>query len=161
MKEVRIVGIGSSFGEDCLGWNAVDAIECSGILAPYPAEWVKTFRCSEPMAGLLPLLEDAGAAILIDAMQSGAPPGSLCRVDTDSLAPHAGQVSSHGMGVCESLALARALDILPRTVVLYGIEMTRPETGDESAFVAIPALLAAIADDLRTLFHGAPSGFCA
>ena len=62
--------------------------------------------------------------IVVDAMVSGAPPGTVRRFDAlrEALpAPRAG-ASTHGLGLAEAVGLARALDRLPARLVLVGIE---------------------------------------
>jgi hydrogenase maturation protease len=61
---------------------------------------------------------------VIDAAQSGAPAGTIHRIDcsvTDAAAL-SGSVSSHGFGVAEAIALARALGTLPPLCIVYAIE---------------------------------------
>jgi hydrogenase maturation protease len=73
---------------------------------------------------LLAHLQPAHSAWLIDAAQSGAPPGTIHRVDcatTDALPPRS-TVSSHGFGVAEAIGLARALGTLPPRCIVYAIE---------------------------------------
>jgi len=73
---------------------------------------------------LLGLLRPGDAVWLADAACSGAPPGTLRRLDCgagDSPPPSA-TASSHGMGVAEAIALAGALGSLPQHCVLYAIE---------------------------------------
>jgi hydrogenase maturation protease len=72
---------------------------------------------------LLAALEGADHAWLIDAAYSGAPPGTIHRIDcaTDAPMPH-GTMSSHGFGVAEAIALARALATLPPHCIVYAIE---------------------------------------
>jgi hydrogenase maturation protease len=63
-------------------------------------------------------------AWVVDAAQSGAPPGTIHRIDcsvTDAVVP-SGSVSSHGFGVAEAIALARALGTLPPHCIVYAIE---------------------------------------
>ena len=73
---------------------------------------------------LLADLQAARRVWLIDAAQSGAPPGTIHRIDcaaTDAVVPR-GSVSSHGFGVAEAIALARALGTLPPHCIVYAIE---------------------------------------
>ncbi len=73
---------------------------------------------------LLGELQSARCAWLIDAALSGAPPGTIHRIDCgsgDGVVPD-GAVSSHGFGVAQALALARALGTLPRHCIVYAIE---------------------------------------
>ncbi|MGE5622300.1 MAG: hydrogenase maturation protease [Bacillota bacterium] len=156
MSGIRIIGIGSPFGDDRIGWEAIDAIDASGMLGRFPAGVVAAYRCGQPATDLLPLLSGAGAVLLIDGSRSGAPPGTLRKVDASELRADAGNLSSHGLGVPESLALARALGLLPGTTVVYGIEIghigAQPEISPE-VLASIPALLRAIEADLRRLLR--------
>jgi hydrogenase maturation protease len=70
------------------------------------------------------VLEGVDKAWLIDAAQSGAPPGTIHRIDcaTDAPMPRS-TTSSHGFGVAEAIALARALGTLPPHCVVYAIEV--------------------------------------
>ncbi|HJV88573.1 MAG TPA: hydrogenase maturation protease [Noviherbaspirillum sp.] len=144
MNAIRIIGIGSPFGADCIAWDAVDALEQSGTLIRFPRRVVETFRCGSPGTGLLPLLTGVQAAILIDAIITGAPPGTVHRIDPDELYLEARQISSHDLGVAETLALARTLGLLPEKLVIYGIETGKK--GEETEGMAV--LISAIADEI-------------
>jgi hydrogenase maturation protease len=75
---------------------------------------------------LIELLREADCAILVDAAMSGAPPGTIRRLDcrAGEVPPGSNNASSHGFGVSEAIALATALSCLPRTCVVYAIEAT-------------------------------------
>lgn len=78
----------------------------------------------EPLA-LLDIWEGADAVVLVDAIRSGASPGTIHRVDATSAAIPVrlrGSSSTHAVGVGEAIELARALDRLPGRVVLFGVE---------------------------------------
>jgi hydrogenase maturation protease len=71
---------------------------------------------------LLPYLEDADAAILVDAVRAEAAPGSPVRLEGEDVAPAvAGRLSPHQVGVADLLDGARLLDRYPRRVVLLGL----------------------------------------
>ncbi len=78
----------------------------------------------EPL-GLLELWDGARAVVLVDAIRSGAAPGTIHRVDASCEPIPAllnGSSSTHAVGVGEAIELARALDRLPERVVVYGVE---------------------------------------
>jgi hydrogenase maturation protease len=77
-----------------------------------------------PGLDLLNLLEGFEAAILIDAVQSDAPPGTIHKLtEADLLGFSKGYQTAHGWGVAESLRLARQLGMhLPKQILLIGIE---------------------------------------
>jgi hydrogenase maturation protease len=154
MTRVRIIGIGSPFGDDRVGWDAVEALAASGLLKRYPAGTVDACCCDRP-GSLLALLRDVDVAIVIDAMRCGVSVGTVRKLAAHELAPPGGVVSSHGISVAENIALGRALSLLPPTLLLYGIEALRaaPATEpDQEVRAAIPELLDAIALDLEYTF---------
>jgi len=80
---------------------------------------------------LVALLESADTAYLVDACVSGAPAGTVHRIDLGSapLPPGTFGLSTHGLGIAEAVELARALGPLPARCVVYAIEGALFETG--------------------------------
>ncbi len=71
---------------------------------------------------LLPYVESAEALLLLDAVQTGAPPGSLVRLEGDEIpAVVALKMSVHQVGFQETLAMCRFRDTCPSRLVLWGI----------------------------------------
>ena len=73
------------------------------------------------------LVESFGQAdevIVVDAVSSGAPPGSIhrCNAIDETMPREFSRHSSHVVGVAEAIELARVLKRLPRELVIYGIE---------------------------------------
>lgn len=152
MTQARIIGIGSPFGDDRIGWDAIVALETSGILERFPAGAVAACCCDRPGGGLLMLFDGVELAIVIDAMRSGAALGTVRKFSANELEPEQDFVSSHGVSVAETVALGRVLDLLPATLLLYGIEVQRAMPAAElhpRVRAAIPVLLRAIAMDLE------------
>jgi hydrogenase maturation protease len=72
--------------------------------------------------------------VLVDAVQSGAQPGTVHRVDaSERPLPQElrGSTSTHALGLGEAIELARALERLPRLVLVYGVEGARFDAGAE------------------------------
>lgn len=67
---------------------------------------------------------DADAVILVDAVSSGSTPGTVHRFDPQdqSIPSKFFNASTHSFGLAEAIELARALNTLPRHLVVYGIE---------------------------------------
>lgn len=157
MTDVRIVGIGSPFGDDRIGFEAVEAIGASDLAQRFPYLAITTTRCDRPGSRLVAMLEGADVAIVVDAMRSGAMPGTIRCWDADEIATSAPLLSSHGLGVAEALALGRALDALPPRAIVCGIEIgADPPSIDESepgAWIrgAMPALIERIGNMLAAL----------
>ncbi|MBM3579066.1 MAG: hydrogenase maturation protease [Alphaproteobacteria bacterium] len=80
---------------------------------------------------LLAALEAASAAFIVDACASGVEAGALRRFDVAAqpLPSKAFALSSHGLGLAETIELARALGRLPPVCVVYAIEGESFETG--------------------------------
>lgn len=71
---------------------------------------------------LLGRWDGAELAIVIDAMRSGATPGTVRVVDLTGPSSSPDATSTHGIGLAGVLRLAQALDQAPARVVVVGIE---------------------------------------
>ena len=110
-------------------------------------------REGEP-TGLIETWADAEALWLVDAVSSGAPPGTVHRVDAshDELPEQFGGGSTHHFSLGEAVAMARALGRLPDHVVVFGVEGERFEIGDEltpEVAAAVPVVVAAVRGEVR------------
>lgn len=120
MTPARVIGIGSPFGADRVGWEAVDALARAGGLPP---DLVVFARCARPDGELLAALARPGLLLLIDAMRSGAPPGTVRRVRPEEIMRDGPLISTHGFGINSALSLAAALGGLAAGVRICGIEI--------------------------------------
>lgn len=75
-------------------------------------------------AELFEAWKGAGAVILVDAVQSGSPPGTIHRFDAaaEKLPSWFSHSSTHSFGVAEAIELARSMGELPSRLIVYGIE---------------------------------------
>ena len=128
---ITIIGIGQSLrGDDAVGLTAVQLWQDTH---PATAKKVRVELVENPGIGLLNLLEDADAAILVDAVYSGSLPGIIHSLKEKDLADFLdGADSAHGWGVAETLALGRQLDTenMPDQIVIIGIEIGQIEFGE-------------------------------
>jgi hydrogenase maturation protease len=140
-----VVGIGSPYGDDRVGWEVVAALDAALRLDP-PLEPVRTCACDRPGAGLVGLLRGAQRVIVVDAARvPGCAPGGLRWLQPPEVAAGTA-ASSHGFGVGQALALAQALGELPRDVNLLAIVGERFD-GDaltEAVRAAVPCAVRAI-----------------
>ena len=125
MKKVRVIGTGSDFGEDRLGWQAIEVLQQSGLAQSCPAADIGFHFCARPGNELLDLLRGADQVILIDAMRSEAEPGTIRRFAADDFDALPAPLSSHILGLREALQIAAALGELPPHSIVFGIEMAR------------------------------------
>lgn len=75
-------------------------------------------------AELMDAWRSTGHAVLVDAAQSGAAPGTIHRFDVSSTTVPSGlfHYSSHQFSVAEAIEMARILGRLPERMTVYGIE---------------------------------------
>ncbi|MBZ5608469.1 MAG: hydrogenase maturation protease [Acidobacteriia bacterium] len=80
---------------------------------------------------LLDLWQGADDVVLVDAMLSGAPPGTITVWDPASQPAGAPGYccSTHAFGPAEAIELGRALGRLPSRIRVYGIEASGFDTG--------------------------------
>lgn len=101
---------------------------------------------------LLDALAGVDAALLIDAVQSGAAAGTVHRFDaaTQALPPTLLRCSTHALGVAEAVELARALGQLPPRLAVYGIEGADFDIG-EGLSPPVAAAAAALVEELASV----------
>jgi len=124
MSGICIIGLGSPHGDDRIGWELVRLLEAE---APVD-DSLQLHACATVGGDLLEFWKDAELAIIVDAMRSEAPPGTLQRFELHprnelSAMATVQTVSSHGLDLPELIELAEALDRLPRRLVLIGVEI--------------------------------------
>ena len=98
----------------------------------------------------------ARAVVILDAVRSGAPPGTVHRfvAAANPLPAALAPASSHAIGVAEGIELARALDRLPAALIVYGVEGERFDTGtglSETVRAALGPLTSAVRRETRAL----------
>jgi hydrogenase maturation protease len=91
---------------------------------------------------LLPLLQDADRVLVLDAVRTGAPPGTVVQARDDAVPRlYTRPVSPHQVDLREVLAAAELLDQLPRELAVVGIE---PERTEGLRIGLTPAVAAAV-----------------
>jgi hydrogenase maturation protease len=141
---ILILGIGQSLrGDDAAGLEAVKLWQAQH---PDSAVQVKVELSELPGLVLLDLLEGMDAAILVDAVQTSAPTGTVIRLGPHELAgftPEAG--SAHGWGVAETLQLGRSLypSLADCRISLIGIEAGTMDMGADLSPQVQAALIGA------------------
>lgn len=159
-----LIGVGNPFRrDDGAGLRAV-ALARAGL-----PDDVAVVECDGEPSRLLDAWEGAAVAVVVDAVRSGAAPGTILRAEVgrDRLPAPAAGGSTHALGVGEAVALGRALGRVPARVVVYGIEGDRFDDGlgltdaVEQGVIAAAALVCAEVPALRrvrsqTSEEGAP-----
>ncbi len=115
-RSALIIGVGNrDRGDDGVGPVMVDRLAARGIAA---------VEHSGDGAALLDVWEGRERVILMDAMRSGAQPGTIRQFDAGRkrLPKGAFGVSSHLLGLVDAVETARALGRLPSNLIVFGIE---------------------------------------
>ena len=123
---IRVIGVGNAWrGDDAVGILAARRLRDQLDLS------VEVMEAEGDGLALLDLMEGADHVLLIDAVMGGGRPGTCVRFDvsTESRWGPVVPSSTHAMGIAEAIDLARALERLPKQVVLYGIEIESVESG--------------------------------
>lgn len=126
-NDVLVIGVGNIFrGDDGVG-PAVAA-----RLRELALPGVTVLEQSGEGTSLIAAWENAAYVIVVDAVQSGAKPGTVHRLDVTEKpipAQYGSHFSGHAFGVAGAVEMARLLGKLPERLIVYGIEGLAFTTG--------------------------------
>ncbi len=114
-----VIGVGNSYCRDDGAGIAV----AQRVREAAPAG-VTVREESGEGASLMAAWQGAESVVLVDAVSSGAPPGTIHRLDANA-AKMPGRLfrgSTHAFSVAEAIELARTLNQLPPNLLVLGIE---------------------------------------
>lgn len=139
-----VIGIGNDFRHDDGAGRAV-----ARRIRELAGAAVRVIEESGEGAALIEAWRGAGHVAVIDAVHSGARPGTVHRFDA-----HAAPVparffhySTHAFSVAEAVELARALNQLPSRLIIHGIEGREFTAGEGLS----PEVAAAVEQVARTV----------
>ncbi len=119
MPERMVIGIGNAFcGDDALGLFVAQRLR--ELTLPGVTILVQSGEGS----ALVEAWGNAGQVIVVDAISSAADPGTIHRLEVTGqpLPDHFFGRSTHAFGLAGAVELARQLDRLPPSLVIYGVE---------------------------------------
>lgn len=116
---MTVIGVGNPFRSD----DAVGRVIVEKLREHLP-EGISSLEETGDGAELLDAWSETDYVILIDAVCSGAPPGTIHRLDAreEKLPSWFSRVSTHAFGLAEAIELARAMGEMPAELIIYGIE---------------------------------------
>lgn len=122
-RSLLVLGLGNVLcGDDGLGVAAVESLQRDYEIPPR----VRIVDGGTLGLALLSQFEPTDDVILVDAVATEDPPGSLVRLEGDEVGPAVrGRLSCHQVGVADLLDGLRWLDSYPRSLTLVGLV---PET---------------------------------
>ena len=138
-----VIGVGTEHRrDDRCGLDVVRA------LRPKVGDRARLVEASSDATELLDLWADRREVLVVDAVRSGAPPGTrrVTRV-LDDVAPPSGATSTHGLSLSDAIALGRTLGQMPHRLSLYTIEADDVSIGDGLT----PAVAEAVARTVEAL----------
>jgi hydrogenase maturation protease len=155
-----VIGLGNPLmGDDGLGVLAAQRLQEEWILPPE----VQVVDGGTWGMNLLPLIDDAEALLLIDAIDQDMPPGTqivLAREDIPRAL--ALKVSPHQIDLREVIALAELRGTLPERMIALGLQPGRVELGAPLSPAVdrhVDHLVAMAASQLRLWGHRCESRF--
>jgi len=115
-----VIGLGNPLmADDGLGLAAVARLQETWQLP----ESVEVVDGGTWGMNLLPVIEDAGRVLLVDAIATGAAPGTLHALERDRIPRYlATKISPHQVDLRDVLALAELRGTLPAQTVAIGLE---------------------------------------
>jgi hydrogenase maturation protease len=141
-----VVGVGNDWrGDDAAGLVVARRLREAGI---------PTVEVGGDPAALLDAWAGASHAIVVDAVRSGAAPGTVHRLDAGRLPDGLRAASTHALGLAEAVALARTLGRVPARLEIYGIEAGEAEIA-AGLTPAVACGVAALGRELRERLAGA------
>lgn len=123
MKKLIVLGIGSPFGDDQLGWEIVKLLKQKQSLFQFFPDKLFLDYCDRPGVRLLELMKPAQTVFLIDAIKTGDKIGSLHIFKNQDIENMGSRLSTHAIGIAETMKIGAAMHELPENVILYGIEI--------------------------------------
>lgn len=148
LRSNLVIGIGNADRSD----DAVGLIAARRIREQV-SEHCSVIEHTGEGAGLMELWKDADCVIVIDAMRSGAAPGTVSRFDATSRPLPAAMFrhSTHTFSLPEAVELSRVLQQLPRQLIVYGIEAQNVKAGTHVGQAAKAALATVVERVLQEL----------
>jgi hydrogenase maturation protease len=147
-RSVMVIGVGNALRhDDGAGLEVARRLRARSGAAPIAVREHE----GETLA-LLELWAGSDAVVVVDAIRTGARPGTIHRFDaSEQPLPGGlrGSSSTHAVGIGEAIELARSLQRLPRRVLVLGVEGRRFDAG-----VGLSAEIEAGVDGLADLVLG-------
>lgn len=155
-RPIVVIGLGNPLmGDDGLGIAVLERLRARYVL---PAE-VELVDGGTWGLNLLPVIEDAGVVILIDAIDAGLAPGSPVRIERARLPRYlATKISPHQVDLRDVLGLAELRGTLPDDTVAVGLQPQSIALGDGLSPVlerALDAMTATVLEELASRGHPA------
>ncbi len=154
IKKTLIVGLGSPYGDDQLGWLIIDELT---KLQTTPSG-LTLFKSKNNGSDWFHEINNHQQVIFIDAVLSKEPIGTIIEITVDNLNKLASNRSStHSVSLGDSISLAMSLDFLKVPVRIIGISIEQDnhfaKISDELIQI-IPKLQQQLSSQVSLIKHG-------
>jgi hydrogenase maturation protease len=151
LRKTLLIGIGNEYRSDD-GVGLVVAREIHEKLIPL----ITVKEESGEGAALMEAWQGFQNVFIVDAVSSGAMPGTIFRIDANKETVPAKffHYSTHAFSVAEAIELARVLNVLPPNLIIYGIEGNNFNAGTTISFPVQQAahkIIEQIVKDMQSL----------
>lgn len=126
-QKILIIGLGNLYrSDDAVGLIVARRLREKGLSG------VTVREAGGEGAALIAVWQGAETVILVDAVHSGAEPGTVYRLEAHAqpIPTKFFHYSTHAFSVAEAIELARTLNRLPESLIVYGIEGKNFEAGE-------------------------------
>lgn len=149
MKQL-LIGIGSPYGDDQLGWMIIDELSQQTQLC----EHLTLYKSKGSGTDWYTLLPGHERLVFFDALISLKPPGSIINIKSNELDQAFAQRrhSTHGISLSESISLADTLGLLTIPVQVFGVSVgTCPSNNQLSDILlcCIPSIVDDLAETIK------------
>lgn len=142
MNGLLVIGVGNAFRSDD-GAGLIAAQRLRDLALP----GITILERSGEGSSLMAAWEGSKEVFVIDAVRSGAPPGTIHRIDASNEAIPVqpfNSFSSHAFGVAEAVEMSRLLGTMPQRLLLWGIEGEQFKAGKGLSIVVAQAVDTAV-----------------
>jgi len=151
MSDVKVIGIGSPFGNDILGWQVIEQLKQHPALSALLPEHIELIEADRPGINLIHLVQETRFVVLIDAILYPDKHGEIIHLNKGQLIQNQHNLSSHALDVASAIALADKLQLLPEEVVILGLGIN-PERAEPIDAATIYKLTDAVVREIETYF---------
>ncbi|MFC1665692.1 hydrogenase maturation protease [Pseudomonadota bacterium] len=149
---LKLIGVGNAFRND----DGVGIELAKRLSAQLPGS--EFIQASGEGAGLMESWSNSKLVYLFDAVSSGNQAGTVHRFDVNQQPIPRGffNYSTHAFSVAEAVEMARVLDELPDSMVIYGIEGTNFDMGStisDDVFAACDELEPQVIEEIRGRYN--------
>ena len=128
-KSIVLIGIGSPRSDDQHGWEVVNLLSNSTLKTATAG--VEFINLDRPGLNLRNYLQGVDAAVLVDSLQGFDGENKVVCLSARDMAAETGPLSSHSIGLEETLSLLSQLDELPEITLVFGISCRRESSEEE------------------------------